>query len=223
MSKYAERERKRGLLYSFRRNWLAMVGVAASALSYSALRLWVFQGTSEPRYETGEIIWGQESNGLQAGIELVTVEEGTRLVCRFHIKNVGSRPLHVLRIVEQKERSGQMPVRVFNRGREVFYSWHKHPHRSPWRNDMFVVVRPGETHVEQRRVDLLLWNLEHKYDVLVCYNFMFTGDEIDRQASVWATGKPFLIGHPESSDLWTGEMMSGYVNVVRRSAIFSFR
>ncbi len=138
--------------------------------------------------------------------------------CRFHIKNVGSRPVRILSILQQKERLGQMPVRVFNRGREVLYFWHKHPDRSPWRNDMFVVIGPGETHVEQRRVGLRLWNLRYKYDVRVCYNFVLTGDEIDRQASVWAMGEPLVV-----EDLWTGEISSGYVHVVRKSAIFSFR
>ena len=158
----------------------------------------------------GAIALGEPANGLRAGIAVVDVADDPtpRVTVRLLLRNVGEKPVRILKLSAAKCFWPGFPVEVEVNGKIRKYKGPVlEPPLPPSITD-FIHLAPGMTDSTQTSLLLTDWMLEGASSVDVTFVYREGSGEslaspFDRQAKSWR----------KVSGLWTGEVRSGAVKI----------
>ena len=146
-----------------------------------------------------EVAWGEPVNGLQAGMA-VTGVDATKIAFRFIVRNVGTKPVRILKLSEQHWCPLPVDMRVVGQSPRYIGVQAVPP---PLKAKDFIYLPPGTGSSVERSTLLADWGIKAPCKMSVTFVFSWQAKEVTTHAS------PF----PKVGGLWTGVARSGTVEI----------
>ena len=147
----------------------------------------------------GEVAWGEAVSGLQAGMA-VTGVDATKIAFRFTVRNVGTKPIRILKLSEQAWCPLPVAIRVVGQSPRYIGVQAAPP---PLKAKDFIYLPPGTGSSVERYTLLADWGIKVPCKMSVTFVFSWQAKEVTTHAS------PF----PKVGGLWTGVARSGTVEI----------
>jgi hypothetical protein len=158
-----------------------------------------------------EISWGDEVNGLTAGISMLGTSgnpvSGIKL--SFYIRNTSQKPIRLLKLSSQKRYWGEhLPVDVSVAGILVRYQGYVLVPPEPPSDSEYIYLQPSETDSVEVLMSPENWKLQRLVDVQIFFVF-----DIKTETDIAYPYNPQEKKYTEIKGLWTGTVRSGIIRV----------